>query len=374
MKINNLRNSTIQAYADCPHKFFLNYIVGFDSVPNQKAEIGTATHLVSELLAKAKKTGHYLLSDKYTNPDYLIEVVWNNKLVKNDYGFIYTEDQKEFFKEQVYNILNSSCNPLELTIIDTEKQFEIEIRRPEFKYDYKDPITGDECKGYMKLRGTIDLITQESKETLAIQDYKTGKRTDWITGKLKELEDFQKDLQLRIYDVAAKALYPKYKHRLFTIFFTQESSPFTVSFSKSEYNETLNTLAQEFQKINNDNEIKRILDDPLRKNEYFKCLHVCNYGRVRHVYMDSDNNIIHQDFKYDKYNNYPEILEMDDRVYFRQTFHKDTLCTEYKKILDKNGVHKGSQILHNISIQGKKMEVSRRNDYTSSKIARAVIE
>ena len=74
MKITSLRASTYNTYNDCPWKFYLQYVVGFPSKAGKKALLGTIVHHVLELLAKAKKTGHYKLCDKYSDPEYLLSI------------------------------------------------------------------------------------------------------------------------------------------------------------------------------------------------------------------------------------------------------------------------------------------------------------
>jgi RecB family exonuclease len=371
MQISSLRSSSANCYENCPHQYFLNYCIGFESIPNKKAELGTLVHRCAEILARSKKNNHLKNKDKCSDPNFVLDIVWNKLTRKNQHNFVFSDDDKQFCREQLQNIINSEYNPLKLNPIATEIQFEIEIRRPEFKYDFVDFKTLKKTSGYMLLRGTIDLLIKKNNTTIGAQDYKTGKREHWITGKLKEQEDFQKDVQLRIYDVAIKTLFPNYKRYEHTIFFTQESKGFTVNFSKSEYNDTINHLSQLFNKIQSDNKITRLIDDPTRKREHFKCNHVCQFGKVRHIYMDLDGDVLEKDFKSNVV--CPDYIEVDNKIYFRHTFHDETMCYEYHRFLKHHGIFDGSKKLYDISINNQYV-VSKRNDYNNTKIIRGIIE
>ena len=85
------------------------------------------------------------------------------------------------------------------------------------------------------MKGTIDLITKPSEDTLEIIDWKTGRRLDWATGQEKTQEKLETDPQLMIYFYAAKKLYPEIKNCIVTIFFINDGGPFSVSFNKMIY-------------------------------------------------------------------------------------------------------------------------------------------
>jgi hypothetical protein len=335
MKINFLRASSINTYHDCQWKFFLEQVCGFESMAGKKATLGTISHHVLEILAKAKKTGHYKLNDKFTDVNYLARICWNHYAntdegIKNGIVKDFAGADFKFVLDQVNAVMNSKYNPLLLDILDTEKQFEIEINRPGFEYKYENDFTSKEEEGFMKIRGTIDLVTKINDDTIEIIDYKTGERKDWVTGKPKEIEDFFSDMQLKVYDVATRAIYKDYKFRMFTIIFTRNGGPFTVTFDMSDYRQTLNEISKIYRNVLDNYDPVRIIDDPTRSDRW-KCKRVCYFGR------NVDDNGI-------------------------------SLCEKYYKLYSPKTPKLSTLTLRTEAIEASKSSNSRRNDYSHAKI------
>lgn len=324
MNIESLRSSAIGSCKDCQWKYYLEYYAGISSIANFKASKGTLAHLVLELLAKSKKTEHYKLKDKYSDYKYLLDICWQRFLKDNSDHYEITDKDYKFCQKSIEAVLNTCYNPLNLKVIKTELQFELDINKKGFK-----TLSGKNCL----LRGTIDLVTENDSNTIEVIDYKTGKRTDWITGKVKELEDFQKDIQLRIYDLALYTLFPQYKYRMFTIFYTNDGGPFTVSFSDKERQETIDILRKEFNTIKAIDDPKRLIDDQTRRSEFFKCKKVCSYGKYG-----------------------PEGSTLN-------------FCDLYYSYYKANGLEKTPRVLQSLTIDKKPIpENSKRNDYNRSNI------
>lgn len=336
MKIDYLRASTIGAYEDCPFRFFIEYVLGFTGATNFKAVLGSCSHHVLEILAKCRKTGHNKLKDKYTNPDYVTRIAYN-RYKKLHPEFNWTEKEYKFCRQQVDNVLQSRFNPLTLNVIDTEKQFQIDVKRPGFG------IKGEPGR-YMRLRGTIDLVTELDKDTIELIDYKTGERKSWKTGEEKTWDEFFNDIQLRVYDVASKTIYSKYKNRILTIIYTRSGGPFSVSFDLNDAEKTLATLRRYFNTISSDDTPARLKDDPNRRyKEGFKCKYVCGLG--------------------DKFKD-----PADKGI---------TKCDKYYKILRNNSIEEASKQLIQIKLADDlKKKVSPRNDYSDprGKIFKGTIE
>lgn len=374
MNINNLRASTVNTYKDCPFKFFLHYVVGFPSESGKKANLGTISHFVLESLAKARKRGKTELhTSKSTDPEWILAKVWPI-FTKNYPEHAYDSKDYDFCLEQVYNIINSKYNPLTLNVIKTEHQFEIEANIPGFSYDYIDYLTKKRKRGNMSFRGTIDLITEAAPDTLEIIDYKTGQRTDWVTGEIKEWENFFDDVQLRMYDLAASKLYSQYKYRILTIIFTRDGGPFSISFEEEDLKETIDMFRKIYKKISNDSQITRLKDNRDRKDQLWKCDYVCQFGLVNHYFADPEGNIVKRKFKriqkrHKKTKDYPsEFIENGIR-YERISFEDELDCDVYYKELKTKGVHETYRKLHQITL-GETGELSRRNDYENTKISR----
>lgn len=373
MNITNIRASTANTYQDCPWKYFLLYTIGFKSYPNKKAELGTITHHVLELLAKAKKNGYSKLYESFrTNPEYLLEICWERH-TKQYPEFEYDKKDYEFCHEQVWSILNSYYNPLNLKILRTEHQFQIEANRIGFEYDHNDYITKEHKAGYIEFRGTIDLITEVDEDTIEIIDYKTGQRLDWVSGNEKTYDKFLMDLQLRMYDIATSKLYP-HKFRMLTIIFTRDGGPFTVTFDANDYENSIDMIRHVVNQIRNDTSLKRLKD---RKwDQIWKCDYVCQFGLIEHTFVSEDGEFITQKFKriqprYRHKYNYPTEIIENNKKYHRITYEEVRTCDRYYSIIKKSGINEGAKILHQISInETGDQPLSRRNDYENSKISK----
>lgn len=328
MNVKHLRASTMGSYDDCEWKFYLQYICDIDCPAGKKANCGSLVHWVLEVLAKAKKTGHYKLNDKYIDPDYLLNICWKRYTEKTYAHLEWSKADYNFCKKMIDTVLNSKLHPFNHNILKTELQFELDILRPGF--DPKDNI------GTIKLRGTIDLVTQPDSQTIHVFDYKTGERKDWITGEPKEFDDFQKDLQLRVYDLALSIIYPHIPYRIFTLVYVRSGGPFTVTFGPEEREETIDIIRRYFNKMKSNEKPTRLRDDPTRRSQHWKCKYVCHLGKV----VD------------------PETGEI--------------LCDKYHKIFKTNTYQQATHQLIDISISAKG-EKSRRNDYNNPKIHKGKI-
>lgn len=375
MNIGYLRASSANTYLDCPFKFFLHFVVGFTSNPGKKAVLGTAAHWVLELLGKAKKTNHYLLGDKYSDYKYLTEIVWA-RILKQHPEFTFTKADHKFVLDQVESVVFSKYNPLRMKILKTEHQFQIQVQRSGFYYHHANEITDQIHQGFMELRGTIDLITEFDEDTIEVIDYKTGQRTDWITGEVKEFDKFFSDLQLRMYDLATSQLYAKYKNRLLTIIFTRDGGPFTVSFNTQDWEHSLAEFRKIFQRIKDDKLPSRLLDDPTKGLSRWKCNYVCQFGKYQHVYMDDEGSLLFSEHKNTKTDLAPEEIIKDDKVFVKISNEKGSrVCDEYYSILQTHGLKTASQKLYQLRIDVEGVpETSRRNDYSNDSIDKRIIQ
>lgn len=274
MEITYIRSSSFNSFEDCEHKFFQEYILNIPSSAGKKALIGTCVHKVLEILALCKKNNHF--NDKYSDTNYLKKIVWKylgepGGLVQLDY---------KHYNNCIDDVLNSNLNPLKLNIIKAEQTFHIPIKRKEFEYNYFDLIKKEYNRGFVALKGTIDLITEDDANTIHIIDWKTGKRKDWQTGDEKDFNYLMsKDVQLRMYDLAAYYLYPQYKYRLLTIVFIKDGGPFTVSFSDEDREETLKILAKHYNAVKNNFLPSRIKET--KPKQAWKCEKTCYFGKTK---------------------------------------------------------------------------------------------
>ena len=330
MDVKHLRASTMSSYDDCEFRYYLQYICDIDCPAGKKAHCGTIVHAVLELMAKAKKTGHYKLGDKYTDPKYLLDICWKRFTEKVYPDTEWLAADYKFCQKMVNTIVNSKLNPLNFDVLKTELQFELDIDKVGFRYNYGDEV------GNVKLRGTIDLVTQPDAQTLHVYDWKTGERKDWITGEPKEFDDFQQDLQLRVYDLALSILYPHIPYRIFTIVFVRSGGPFTVTFGPEEREKTIDNLRRYFSKIRNNTNPQRLIDDKSRRGQHWKCKYVCDFGKK----IDPETGKV--------------------------------LCQKYYDILSKNTYELATAQLQQLTISAN-TEKSKRNDYENPKIRKGKI-
>jgi hypothetical protein len=364
MKINNLRASSINEYNNCEFKYFLNFDINIGSVAGFAAEKGTLVHLCLELMAKAKRV-HRLKGKrgkpkgKRVDPEYLLDITYNR--FKKQGRFNWGEEEKQFCRKQVQNALAVPfINPLNLKVLRTEHQFEITIKKPGFL------IRG--TNEYLKLRGTIDLITEQDKNTIHIIDYKTGKSTDWITGEDKNHEKLKTDIQLRMYDLAIKYLYPQYKNRIFTLFFTQESKPVTISYDSDEWINTLEEFKQVFRQIEKNDSPTRLID--IKVSDQWKCNYVCQFGELAVKFESESGQIITENYRKKKGMVIPEEIVKNGVTYKKLPGYPETVCQKYYKKFNKLGMDEFRQQMTELTVNGK---VSARNDYSNPKLTKLEI-
>lgn len=360
MQIQYLRSSSINTWRDCEFKYYLNYFCGIPSKQSKATMLGSVVHQVLEILAKTKKTGHYLLKDKYSDYHYLTKIIYKRFVHKNPHLCFVDKDFK-FCITSVEKVLKSKFNPLELKILKTEQQFQIDIEKKGFKN-----------KG---LRGTIDLITEEDPETLHIIDYKTGKyRSDWATMKDKNtVEDFKKDPQLQLYDLVASVLYPQYKYIMLTIIFINSGGPFTVCFEKSDRIAFLEWLRKIYLDIEQCNRPSRIKDNKSRSLEHFKCKYVCDFGKYEVHYANSTGKITRL-FSYKELSSLPRFIEQDGMQYEITEDDIMSLCDKYYLLTKKSqDLEQGKNIITQLTIDPQ-MEKSRRNDYEHDNMTKGILK
>lgn len=268
----------------CEQQYFIEYVLGWRGPSGQKADKGTITHKVLEILAiikKAQQDGLQYVEDdiihKIDTTDYslntIIEQVYKYYSEKTTHHKWTIKDYKDchawVYKAIEFN--NGMFDPRNRNILQPEQHFDFEIKKPWAKYSYN-LDDGSKLDGYLAMKGTIDLITMVNDDTIEIIDWKTGRRLDWATGQEKTQEKLEQDPQLRIYHYAIKHLYPNVKHIIFSIYFINDGGPFTICFDDSDIPATEDMLRQKFNVIKNVNKPK------LHKS--WMCSKLCHFGKT----------------------------------------------------------------------------------------------
>lgn len=295
-----LRSSSMNTWDDyCKIRYYMTYGLGFKEGANLKAEHGTTAHKVLEILSLCKLAlqngknyidddilGHFVFDEKDLLRRSIIpektlasinkhrsfkqvykwdcqvksNVRYGQDLVKGILDKVYDHYQSrsthEWGKFDKYTIENWIWIPLEWNngeydirrrdIYMPEQNFEIEFKEDWAKYEYN--INGKKIEGNLKVKGTIDLITQ-TKDCLEIVDWKTGQRKNWSTGEKKTFNKLQQDLQLKLYYWAVRKIIKQ--DAILTIFFIRDGGPTSIAFEDETLEEVEDNIKRIFLEIKN---------------------------------------------------------------------------------------------------------------------------
>lgn len=306
MIVTYIRSSSYNNYDYCQMQYFITYVLGHYSDSGKKAELGTIVHKTLEVLAGLKKAAQeskprqkyievnddaidkyridkkYLLSEEIVND--ILEKSFASYTSKSKHDW--TKGDKAECAKLVWNTLNfnnGQFDPRNRDIIDPEPHFDIAIDEDWAKFTYE--IDGKMVEGRLAIKGTIDLVTKVSDDTIEVVDWKTGRRLDWATGEEKDAIKLSKDAQLLLYNYAISKLYPEYKQAIMTIYFIKDGGPFSLCFDKSDQEKFLKMLKGRFEQIRANNTPKPI--DSSRS--HWKCTKLCHF--CKNNWPGSDKNM-----------------------------------------------------------------------------------
>lgn len=319
----------------CEQQYFLEYVLGYRSPSNKKADKGTIVHKVLEILAGIKlseqnKQDKYIddilgeISVKNYDLDHISERVygyytsqfkhheWSNKDLKDTHVWVHKALTEH----------NGIFDPRSRNIVQPEQHFDIVIDKTwaEYKYDTKDGIV----EGKLAIKGTIDLITEVNSSTLEVIDWKTGRRLDWATGQEKTLEKLYKDPQLKLYHYALSKLYPQYDHIIMSINFINDGGAFSMCFDRSDLPSTEDLIRKKFEEIKNCNKP--------RLSKSWKCTKLCYFGKNT---FENHSNIL------------PIIEYRDGQVCSKGNYM--TMCEQIKHDIELNGM---KNVVDNYTVDG----------------------
>lgn len=351
MYLSYIRSSSLGNYNFCPTQYFLTYNLGMKSLGNTKANKGSTCHKVLECLALCKKyiqdnpncetvvidddaIGHFECSVKslYEVKELTfreINDINKSRINKSTYKYdcMIPSNHTRVGSEVVEDLIKRACDyyckyeinnkftpvdtkdiqnfvwiPLELfdrtfdprnqNIFSPELAFELDVDL-EFAYSTY-TLKGEEISTGLKIKGTMDLLVQESDTCLSIVDYKSGQRLDWATSKIKDYEYLQSDKQLLLYYYAARKKFPQFKDILITIFFLRDGGPYTLSFSDADLIKAEKMLEEHFNEVIADESPRMV--HPQQRD--FKCQKLCHF--YKNSLPDTDDNIckhIHKELR-----------------------------------------------------------------------------
>jgi hypothetical protein len=223
------------------------------------------SHKVLEILSRAAIVKHDPAS-KIWNPEYLWNLSFNHYY--NDEPHIAEQIQNDKLKKVckgIHELLASEYTPVRDNTISAEAAFNIPLIEPQFL------LPGEDAK-YFTLRGRIDRVDKLNDDTIEVVDYKSGTRINYDSADRhkKEPSDLHKEIQPRMYHLAAKDLYPWAKNVLVTFIYFTDGGPVTVPFCDEDIVETRNMLLRRFRAIKGN-------QDPQR-NISWKCRKLCSFG------------------------------------------------------------------------------------------------
>ena len=270
----------------------MTYVLGHRSPSGKKAQMGTIVHKVMECLSRAKKalqenklsfTDDSLGRVRFTESSLFTDKFVDKMLAKSydhytsDCIHHYTKGDKNNCRKWVWMGLeynDGQFDPRNRKIIETEPQFDIEIEDPWAKYNYD---TGETpLSGKLRLKGTIDLITESGDGVIEVIDWKTGRRVDWATGEEKDYDKLSNDPQLLLYYYAISKMFPEYDQSIMTIFYIKDGGPFSLCFDKNDEEKFLAMLRKRFNQIKNNTRPCMLSND----QSHWKCKNLCHFYKT----------------------------------------------------------------------------------------------
>jgi|JI10StandDraft_1071094.scaffolds.fasta_scaffold10620_8 hypothetical protein len=292
MLIPYIRSSLLGSYEICELKAFLIYSLGLKEKSGFSADSGTSVHKSLELLAQkklAQQNGQVSIENEIFDSPFSVDSLDYENAFTLGWEFCKKtmshhkewddEEVKTKYRDMYYKLLsfdNESYNPLKLNIIQPEQYFDIQFQEDWARYEY---IIGKEkFEGFLSVKGTMDLVFDNSGY-LSGMDYKTGKsRVNWATGKTKYLDDFKEDKQLLLYSYAIKKLFNVDEFSII-IYYLQAGGPFEVYFDNQTFKKAEGMIKDYFHKINSN--FKPFLaansSNPYNKR---KC-NWCDFNKIR---------------------------------------------------------------------------------------------
>ena len=275
MRVVRCSASAIRLYNHCPFSYFLQYILGMESKAGKAALQGSIVHQTLEWMIKLRKRGK-----TNVDPMWLLNRALDELTAKSDIEIrrVTTRIDKDTgeFKEATdfkkcrvaleTVLADPFYNPYKLAkVIDAERWFALEMPGEEWQC-----LDRDGELHQFAVRGFIDMVHEIDEETIEIVDWKTGSRKDFYTQQPIDEALLMREVQPRLYHLAAYFLYPRYKNILITFYYTNDGGPVTIALSQEDVAMTIAALHRFFTTIKRDTLMKR--------NRWWTC-RMCNFNK-----------------------------------------------------------------------------------------------
>jgi hypothetical protein len=261
---------------------------------NAKAIMGTVTHKTLELLGKQriaeKNKKRSFVDEEFGKINFSkCTIEYLNELSHAHYEKLYPglmpKNSKKITLEWTHlavTRLDGEMDPRKQDIHAVEEFFEVEVPHEWADYEYE--INGEVLKGRLGLKGTVDLIVKEDDVFFHIMDYKTGRRYNWATDKVKTYDCLSEDKQLLLYYYALRLKYPEKKFYI-SIYYINDhkidgvvvpGGLFTFAFDDNDFKKAELMIKKEFETIRND-KYPRVIS---KTCNHFKCQHLCAFSKI----------------------------------------------------------------------------------------------
>ena len=303
MIVTYFRSSSYGCHDMCNFLYTIEYVLGLRGPSGKKAVLGSIVHKGLEFLANIKlcqQNGLTTFQDDETNqefdvglltPKQSIDIAFDFYSAKESHHEWLHKDRKQChtWLKMCMDLNDGMWNPLNRDVVKPEQYFDIPIDEPWAKYKFTTP-EGQVIEGQLAIKGTVDLVTRVSDDTLEYLDWKTGQRLDWATGAVKDYKKLRSDPQLRIYYYALRKLYPDIANLIMTIVFVRDGGAFAMPFGDEDIPRTLEMLRKKFESIK-DTVVPR-------KKVSWRCKAFCHQGRTKWPGSEKTRcDFLHDEFK-----------------------------------------------------------------------------
>ncbi len=265
MIITFARSSSLSTHEICPHKFYLEYILGVKSPSGKAASKGNVVHKALEVLAHvsmcvAAGTATYeddtfgTVSVAEATPDWALAMAWDHYVALGpDLGWErgdHTDCRK--WLDTALTFHGGRFDPRNMDVVEPEQRFDFAIEEPwaHYRYELHD---GQVVEGQFGIKGTMDLVVRSphDPDILEIVDWKTGQRKDWSQEgwAKKTYDEVCDDPQFRLYHYAASRLYPDAGEIFATVFYLKDGGPYSIPFTREDLPRTEQMLREKFEEI-----------------------------------------------------------------------------------------------------------------------------
>jgi ATP-dependent helicase/DNAse subunit B len=264
MWINRASASAVKSYQFCPFQYWLNHVLGLDSPSGKAALQGNIVHQVLEWM------GQLVAKGKTIDPHWLLDWAWDMHVAANPQVEIRRETRRgesadfRFCRESLDKVLRHPIyDPRRLKVIGTEVRLDLSL--PGELWQLRD---GKQ----FRVTGYMDLVHEASADTIEVVDWKTGRRQDFNTQREKDFYDLMRDVQPRLYHLAATQMYPQYPNVLVTFYYINDGGPISLPFTADDLAPTLGSVWRFFDTVRRDQQINR--------SRTWRCTRFCHYGRT----------------------------------------------------------------------------------------------